>query len=426
MFDNAARAIVRDSAPAIRLHGLAVVERMYELLFRDPAIELIFDPSHMRDGTQPRALAEAVIAYAEHIDDLETLLPMVERVAHKHVALGITAEHYGSVGACIIEAMGDVLGEAATPALLGAWTAAFGVLADIFINRESALADAVAYHDGGWRGLRDFRVDRVEDESALIRSLYLVPVDGGTVIPHVPGQYLTLHLPLSSGRPLFRHYSLSAAPGTTGYRISVKREPLGAGSGYLHTLAVGTVIDCAAPAGHFTLASAPERPVLLLSGGVGQTPILSMAHALADRARAPVRYLHAAIDGAAHAFGPEVADIVARAPWVERHTCYERPRAEDRPGIDYDAVGRIDAATLAAACSGDPDVYLCGPTPFMRAMLDGLAAIGVPAANVHFEFFGPQSSLDENPRPPVIPDRESFIAVNGSAAAEPSRPTVVA
>lgn len=396
MFDANARAVVRASAPAIRQHGLAVVERMYELLFRDRSIELIFDPSHMRDGTQPRALAEAVIAYAEHIDNLAALLPMVERVAHKHVALGITAEHYGSVGACIIEAMRDVLGDAATPELLGAWTAAFGVLADIFINRESALADAVAYQDGGWRGLRDFRVASVTEESSLIRSLELVPVDGGPVIPHVPGQYLTLHLPLPTGRPLFRHYSLSAVPGTGSYRISVKREPLGAGSGLLHGIEPGAILPCAAPAGHFILNSAPDRRVLLLSGGVGQTPMLSMLHTLAVQERAAVWYVHAAIDGAVHAFGREVAEVAARAPWVATHTLYERPRAEDRLGVDCDAEGRVDRATLAEICgSGDIDVYLCGPTAFMRAMLGLLADIGVPDDSVHFEFFGPQSSLDD-------------------------------
>jgi len=396
MLDDSARAVVRDSAPAIRIHALAVVERMYELLFRDRSIELIFDPSHMRDGTQPRALAEAVIAYADHIDDLAALLPTVERVAHKHVALGITPEHYGSVGACMIEAMGDVLGDAATPELLGAWTAAFGVLADIFINRESELADAVALQDGGWRGLRDFRVESVAQENAIIRSLELVPADGGAVIPHVPGQYLTLHLPLQTDRPLFRHYSLSAAPSARSYRISVKREPQGAGSGWLHDLKPGTVVRCAAPAGHFVLSSPSTRRVVLLSGGVGQTPMISMLHALSAVPRAPVWYLHAAVDGASHAFADEVAGLAMRAPWVSRRTFYERPRTEDRLVLDYDVAGRIDRASLAKVCGdGDIDVYLCGPTAFMRAMLIQLADVGVSDDHIHFEFFGPQSSLED-------------------------------
>jgi nitric oxide dioxygenase len=396
MLDDQARAIVRASAPAIRIHALAVVERMYELLFRDRSIALIFDPAHMRDGSQPRALAEAVTAYAENIDTLEALLPAVERIAHKHVALGVTAEHYGSVGACMIEAMRDVLGDAATPELLGAWTAAFGVLADIFIDRENELADAIAYQDGGWRGLRDFRVARVTEENALIRSLHLVPVDGRPVVPHVPGQYLTLHLPLPTGRPLFRHYSLSAAPNRMGYRISVKREPKGTGSGMLHNVPPGTVLPCAAPSGHFTLSSPPHRRVLLLSGGIGQTPMISMLYALTAEERAAVWYVHAAIDGATHGFANEVAAIAARSPWVRRRVFYERPRSEDRASVDYDITGRIDRAALEDICGGgDIDVYLCGPTAFMRAMLGNLAAIGVADQNVHFEFFGPQSSMGD-------------------------------
>lgn len=401
MFDEAARSIVRASAPAIRIHALAVVERMYVLLFRDPAIEQIFDPSHMRDGTQPRALAEAVIAYAEHIDDLAALLPMVERVAHKHVALGVTPEHYGAVGACLIEAMGDVLGTAATPELLGAWTAAFGALADIFIAREDALAAAAVDREGGWRGLRDFRVTETQDESDVIRSLYLAPVDGGPVLPHIPGQYLTLSLPLPSGRPLFRHYSLSNAPGGSAYRISVKREPHGTGSGFLHALQPGAVVPCAAPAGHFTLQATKGRRIVLLSGGVGQTPMLSMLHAVAaagDAAQA--WYLHAAIDGRALAFADEVEAVVRPLPAYEVRTFFERPRSEDRQGRDYDQAGRIDDAALAQACGdGDADVYLCGPTGFMRAMLGSLDRIGVPQDQVRFEFFGPQSSLDPNPAP---------------------------
>ena len=410
MLDSATRDIVRASAPAIRLHSLAVVERMYELLFRDRSIEMIFDPSHMRDHSQPRALAEAVTAYAEHIDNIAALLPAVERIAHKHVARAVTAEHYGAVGACIIEAMGDVLGDAATPEFLTAWALAFGDLADVFIARETDLADTAAALPGGWRGLRDFRVASITEESAIIRSLDLVPVDGGTVLPHVPGQYLTLALALTD-RPLLRHYSLSGAPSPTGYRISVKREPHGVGSGMIHALAPGAVLRCAVPAGHFTLDRASDRSVVLLSGGVGQTPMISMAHALAERERKPVWFLHAAIDGAAHAFADEVGAIAARALWVHTRTFYERPAAGDRLGHGFDRIGRIDRDTLREACGdGDVDVYLCGPTAFMRAMLATLAEIGVADERVHFEFFGPQSSLEATEAPSAPPPAVKLAA----------------
>lgn len=394
MIDAETRAIVLASAPTIDRHGLAVVERMYALLFRDAAIEAVFDPTHMRDGSQPRALAEAVAGFAHQVDNLEALTPLIERVAHKHVALGIEPEHYGAVGACLIEAMSDVLGRDATPALLSAWSAAFAFLADIFIDRESKLSAKTVGSSGGWTGLRAFVVDRAVQESGLIRSLYLVPEDGGPVVPHRPGQYLTLHLPVSPERPLYRHYSLSNAPSGAEYRISVKREPSGTGSGFLHDLQPGARMVCAAPAGHFVLNSALERPVVLLSGGVGQTPMLSMLHELAAHKRAAVVYLHAAINGSAHAFKDETKSVANRAPWIRRRTFYERPDANDRIGVDYDRAGRICDAELAAACVlPDTEIYLCGPTGFMRAMLASLARIGIAGDRVRFEFFGPQSSI---------------------------------
>ncbi len=396
MIDAETRAIVRASAPTMDRHGLAVVERMYALLFRDAAIEAVFDPTHMRDGSQPRALAEAVAGFAHQVDNLEALTPLIERVAHKHVALGIEPEHYGAVGACLIEAMGDVLGRHATPALLSAWSAAFAFLADIFIHRESTLSAKSVGSSGGWTGLRPFVVDRAVRESDLIRSLHLVPEDGSAVMSHCPGQYLTLHLPVSPERPLYRHYSLSNAPSEAGYRISVKREPSGMGSGFLHSLQPGARVACAAPAGHFVLDSAPDRPIVLLSGGVGQTPMLSMLHELATRKRAPVVYLHAAIDGSVHAFKDETKCVANLAPWIRRRTFYEFPNANDRIGVDYDRAGRICDAELAAACAlPDTEIYLCGPTGFMRAMLASLARIGIAGDRVRFEFFGPQSSIED-------------------------------
>ncbi|QYE33419.1 MULTISPECIES: NO-inducible flavohemoprotein [Sphingosinicellaceae] len=396
MIDAETRAIVRASAPAMDLHGLAVVERMYELLFRDPAIEAVFDPTHMRDGTQPRALAEAVAGFAHNIDNIGALTPLIERVAHKHVALGIEPEHYGAVGACLIEAMVDVLDDKATSLLLSAWSAAFAMLADIFIGRERALSAKIVGASGGWTGLRSFLIYRTEHESNLIRSLYLIPEDGGPVLSHRPGQYLTLRLPVSPERPLYRHYSLSNAPSSLEYRISVKREPRGMGSQFLHHLQPGTPVKCAAPAGHFVLDSAPERPVVLLSGGVGQTPLVSMLHELAAKERAAVAYMHAAINGSVHAFNSETIRLADRAPWISRQTFYENPGANDRIGVDYDFAGRIGDEQLAEACADkNTDVYLCGPTGFMRAMLGSLARIGVASDRVRFEFFGPQSSIED-------------------------------
>ncbi|MFI9274417.1 MOSC domain-containing protein [Kitasatospora sp. NPDC052896] len=253
-----------------------------------------------------------------------------------------------------------------------------------------------------WPGFRPLRVARVTPESRDIFSLTLASTDGLPLPAALPGQFLTLRLrPEAAGPALIRSYSLSGRPGAAEYRISVKQEPHGAASGYLRRhVTAGDVLDVAAPRGTFILA-AGDSPVLLLSAGVGATPVLAMLHALADaRSRRQVWWVHGARDGDSHPFAEETRALLAELPAGHAHVSYSRPRAGDRPGIDYTAGGRISAQQLRdLGLPRDADAYICGPTAFMRDVSAALVAAGIDASRIHTETFGALSAIT----PGVLP-----------------------
>lgn len=390
-------AIVKSTAPVMHQHGETITRHMYAKLLRDPAIRAIFDPTHQRNGTQARALAGAVAAYADNIDNLAALGPAVERIAERHVSLHVQPYHYDIVGTNLLGSVAEVLGAAATPAILHAWTEAWMALRDIFVGVEQAKYRDSAGAPGGWYGWRRFKVADAVQESSVIRSLYLEPEDGGAVMAFHPGQYLTLRLNVPDHGPLLRHYSLSGAPNGRSYRISVKHEaapeaglPDGLGSSFLHRrLSVGDVVDVAPPAGSFT-APEGDRPLFLLAGGVGITPMLAVTEAeLATGSTRPLHLFHAVRDHAHHAFGPRLRDLARAHANLSVGIFYEQVADGDRIGIDHDAGGRIDPAAIAALPQArDADFMICGPKGFMTCMIKGLRAGGVPADRIRYEFFG--------------------------------------
>ncbi len=397
-------ALVKATVPALEAHGLAITRRMYERLFTDPAIRDLFNQSHHGEtGSQPKALANAVLAYARNIDNLGALAGAVERIAQKHVTLAILPAHYASVAEALLGAIRDVLGEAATPEICAAWGEAYWFLADILIDREAAI-----YHDhearpGGWTGWRDFRIESVTVESETIRSFVLVPADGGPVLRHVPGQYLSVRLALPGEGVLVRNYSVSCAPNDRAYRITVKREaapgrPPGQVSHWLHEAAhPGTVLHVAAPAGDFVLDRAASSPVVLVSGGVGLTPMMSMLETIAaETPERPTWYVHGALNGRVHAMAAQARTLAAHRPAIRLHTVYEAPEAADRLGVDHDGVGRITPDWLTAHTpAAEATYYLCGPKPFLASLVHGLARLGVPAERIRYEVFGPADALEE-------------------------------
>jgi nitric oxide dioxygenase len=390
-------ALVKATVPALEAHGLDIVREMYSRMFRNPDIRDLFNQSHHGDsGSQPRALTGAILAYASNIDNLSALAPAVERIAQKHVGLQILPEHYPYVADALLGAIKAVLGDAATGEILAAWGEAYWFLANILIAREGRVYDEQKAAEGGWNGWRDFRVDEVIRESSVISSFILRPVDGKGVIRHKPGQYLTFWFEIPGHPPVKRNYSISNAPNGQFYRISVKREPQGLASGWLHDEAkAGTVLRVAPPAGEFFLSDHPERPVVLLSGGVGLTPMVAMLEAIVEQSPSvPTHYIHGTHDRETHAMREHVRALASKGAAVEVADFHQTPLAGEVAGRDYDHDGIItDDWLIANTPVATADYYICGPRPFLRAAVTALSLSGVPADRIHYEFFGPADEL---------------------------------
>ncbi|WP_329438365.1 MOSC and FAD-binding oxidoreductase domain-containing protein [Streptomyces canus] len=247
-----------------------------------------------------------------------------------------------------------------------------------------------------WSGFRPLKVVRIEPESASIFSLTLASADGEPLPAALPGQFLGVCLrPDPQASPAIRNYSLSGRPGAETYRISVKQELHGLASTYLSQhVKVDDVLDVAAPRGTFLLADA-DTPVLLLSAGVGATPLLAMLHALAAKpSRRPVWWLQAVRDGENHPFADEVRALLSRLPAGRSFISYSRPRSVDRPGIDYTASGRLSFERIRALeLPPNADAYLCGPGAFMQDVSKALEACGLPSSRIHTEIFGAASAV---------------------------------
>lgn len=386
------REIIKATVPLLETGGEALTTHFYQIMLGEyPQVRPLFNQAHQASGDQPRALANSVLMYARHIDRLEALGPLVGQIVNKHVSLQILPEHYPIVGACLLRAIREVLGaEIATDAVLEAWGAAYQQLADILIGAEEAAYAANEAKPGGWRGEREFRVVRKVPESEEITSFYLEPVDGGAVPDFVPGQYLGLRFVID-GEEMRRNYSLSAAPNGRELRISVKREAGGRISNFLHDqVQVGDVLEVFPPAGDFVLADS-DKPLALITAGVGITPALAMLERALESGR-EIRFIHFARNGSVHAFRHWLDAKAAAHPQLKRFYCYSEPREGDRP----DAKGFTSTALLGDWLpeQRDLDAYFLGPKPFMAQVKKQLRELGIPEAQCHYEFFGPAAALE--------------------------------
>jgi ferredoxin-NADP reductase/MOSC domain-containing protein YiiM/ferredoxin len=281
------------------------------------------------------------------------------------------------------------------PALSPGWRASFEALVENGSGSGNAGLSTTS-PPPAWPGFRRLTVTAIEPEGEDVISIRLEDPDGAPLPAPSPGQYLTLRIqPGDAQRSLLRNYSLSGPPDAGYYRIAVKREPNGAASGYLHTrLAVGDQLDIAAPRGTFIL-DRTHAPVLLISAGIGVTPVLAMLQALAaEHVDREVWWLHGARSGRDHAFAAETRALLASLPNVRTHLCYSRPGPDDRTGRDFDSAGRLTASLLTKLeTPRNAEAYLCGPTPFMEEISAGLAAMGIEASCIHTEPFGPAPGL---------------------------------
>jgi len=390
---------VSATVPALAEHGHAIILHFYARLFAaHPELKSLFNLRHQERGEQQEALARAVYAYAAHIADPHLLDPVLRRISHKHASLGVQPDQYPVVGEHLLAAIQEELGAAATPEILRAWAEAYEELAAMLMGLEDELYRAATAQPGGWSGWRDFVVRRKQPESTVITSFILEPRDGQPVADFHPGQYVSLRVDVPQlGLQQVRQYSLSDAPNGRTYRISVKRES-GTGApgtaGYvsmvLHDHKVeGDVVELSAPFGDFYIDVQATTPVVLISGGVGLTPLISMLGSLLAHPEREVVFIHGARNSAMHAMKDYVHAALARHPRLTSIVFYDSPLPEDVQGRDYDYVGLVDLERIAhAVMRPEADYYLCGPLPFMRMQHEALRRRGVEPAKIHYEVFG--------------------------------------
>ncbi|EJO56091.1 NO-inducible flavohemoprotein [Burkholderia multivorans] len=398
MLTQQTKDIVKATAPVLAQHGYDIIQCFYRRLFdAHPELKNVFNMTHKEQGQQQQALARAVYAYAENIEDPGSLAAVLKNIANKHASLGVRPEHYPIVGEHLLGAIKETLGDAATDEIISAWAQAYGNLADLLAGMESGLYEQSATRVGGWTGWRSFIVRDKRPESSVITSFVLEPADGRPVANFEPGQYVSVAVDVPTlGLQQIRQYSLSDMPNGRTYRISVKREgggpyPPGHVSCLLHNhVNVGDEIRLAAPYGCFHIDVDASTPIVLISGGVGLTPMISMLKRAIQDPKRQVVFVHGARNSGVHAMRDRLRETARTHTNFSLIVFYDDPLPQDLPGRDYDHAGLVDVNAIKdAILLPDADYYICGPVPFMRLQHDALKRLDIPEARIHYEVFGP-------------------------------------
>jgi len=383
--------IVKATVPVLEEHGTAITTVFYKNMFNQhPELLDIFNETNQKLGRQQTALAMTVLAAAKHLDKLAVLLPQVTQISHKHRALQILPEHYPIVGHHLIGAIKEVLGEAANDDIIDAWTEAYDEIADVFIQLEKTM-----YEQEMWEGFAPFKITKKVEAATDIAAFTVVPVNDDIDLSKLSltaGQYITVKTdPEDSDHLALRHYSLYSATSDKGIQFAVRRdnrnEHYGLVSNHLHDhLDVGDTILLSAPAGDFELnqdlIQQNDIPLVLVSAGVGVTPILSMLEAqVTANPKRPIVWVYACQNKEHHAFDSKVNELLAAADNVEKHIFY------------FESGQILDEAWLANLPK-PADIYVCGSMMFMESIIDGLMALDHGVDSVHYEPFGPKMSLE--------------------------------
>lgn len=383
-------ATIKSTAPLLAEQGKAITDLFYSKLFRQhPELQHIFNMANQAQGEQSRALAESVFMYATNVDALQNLGPMVSRIAHKHASLQVAPEHYPIVGKYLLEAIQDHLGLEPEHPVLGAWAEAYGQLAGLFIRTEEGIYSRNAEKPGGWRGFRPFVIRDIREEAEGIKSVYLYAEDAAAIADFEPGQYLGVKVKVPGHQyDEIRQYSISNPPGGDHYRITVKAESALAGqegkvSNHLHSARPGDQVWVQPPTGDFTIKH-PEKELVLIAGGVGITPLLSMLLHRIESGRdvSDLVFIHCCRDKTHHVMADELRRL------SEQHGFSYYVSYEQGSGADHQ--GYLNPTVLSQWLSQpEADVYFCGPKPFMTALNAQLLDIGFEDKQLHYEVFGP-------------------------------------
>ncbi|GAB2856092.1 globin domain-containing protein [Nocardioides pacificus] len=396
LLSRQAESVVKATAGVVAENAVAITSRFYPaMLEANPELRNLFNQGNQANGDQRQALAAAVVAYAVHLVDPEapSFQPVMARIAHKHVSLGIRPEQYTIVGHHLMGAIGEVLGDAVTPEIAQAWDEVYWLFAVQLIAEEARLyTQAGVSPDTAWR--RHEVVERIDEATDTV-SLVFRPEDGGPVQQHLPGQYVSVVAVLPDGTRQPRQYTVSTGPRDNTVQVTVRRvrgadgAPDGLVSSFLHDqVSVGDVLELGPPAGDLFLDEGDD-PLLLISAGVGITPVAAMLDDLAARGSTrAVTVAHADRSAASHPLFDATAGAVSTLSsggTTDVHTWYEEV---DAVGVERGArAGLMDLSTVAIPAQAQ--VFMCGPLPFMRDARAALIRAGVTSDRIRYEVFGP-------------------------------------
>jgi nitric oxide dioxygenase len=386
-------AIVRATAGVVAEHAEEITREFYPAMFAaHPELLNVFNRANQAIGEQPKALAASVVAFAVQLIDPDApdFTPVMRRIAYKHVSLGIKAREYTIVAKHLLDAVGTVLGDAVTPEVRAAWDEVYWLFGCSLIAEEAklyALAGTDPEHP--WR---QYRVVERFEESDEVFSLLMVPVDG-LVPSHHTGQYIAIAVDLPDGSRQPRQYTISSGPRGDSLRVTIKRvhgvdgAPDGQVSNWLYEHAQpGAVLDVSQPAGDVVLDES-DAPLVLVSAGIGITPIAAILEDLSRRQpQRTVRLFHADRAHDTHALYDSLHRQVLAMSDARAQNWYEVD-AEDAPTLHPALPGFMDLT--AVDLPDDASAFMCGPLPFMRAMRATLIKRGIPSERIQYEVFGP-------------------------------------
>lgn len=390
------KKLVLSTVPILKTNGTDLTKHFYTRMFtHHPELKNIFNMSNQASGKQQHALAGAVLAYAEHIENPGVLINVLKSIANKHVSLNISPEQYDIVGRHLISSIKEVLGGVASSELIEAWTQAYNELAQIMISIEGELYESNLKKTGGWKGWRTFIITNIIEESSEVKSFYLKPKDQNLIADYLPGQYLSLKLFVPElGYEQARQYSLSSAVTSKHYRISVKKEnnknsPEGVVSNVLHNKATGDEVWLSAPSGTFYADFSTGRPLVLISGGIGVTPLLSILETNKKSLQEnPIVWLHSCRNEKVHAFKEQIDFLNKDSQWLSTHIFYENLSGREDSSIKE---GRINLTELKDEVLIDrAKYYICGPEVFIKVQYNSLIQLGIAEEDILYEEFGPQ------------------------------------
>ncbi|MBO1214733.1 nitric oxide dioxygenase [Staphylococcus nepalensis] len=371
--------IIRETVPLLKDKGQTITSTFYKRLFEQhPELKNVFNQTNQKRGLQSSALAMAVLAAAENIEDLSPIVPAIMPVVYKHCALQVKAEHYPIVGENLIWAIQQETGLNEDDPIIQTWIKAYGAIADAFINLEKDVYSKMA-----WDGFKPFTVTNITEETDMIKS-FTVTSDEIDLSQFIPGQYITVDI--SSEKLPYRakrHYSIVDGDKdflTFGVRRDVTEEHEGEVSTVLHDeVNVGDTLLLSAPVGGFGLANKANKQ-LFLGSGVGVTPLVSMYQEAVD-ADLTATFLQSTSNAQNVAFEEKLEDITAKSSIAQF----------DKHFRDQD--GFIDAEQLKQYLDDETEVYVCGGNSFLKAMITELQKLEVPMDNIHFETFIPRLSF---------------------------------